>query len=67
MEKKTKRRKPYTPPQPDPALPRIYIKENQEFVLGGGVFTYHNTGSGMILTRVGTIEPSIISVTTVTP
>ncbi len=67
MEKKTRRRKPYTPPQPDTTLPRIFIKENQEFVLDAGVFIYNNTGSGMILTRVGTIEPSIISVSTVTP
>lgn len=63
MKKETRRRKKYIPSQPDRALPRIFIKENQEFVLSGGVFVYHNTESGMILTRVGTIEPSIISVT----
>jgi len=67
MKKETRRRKPYTPPQPDPALPRIYIKENQEFVMNGRVFIWKADGadkSGINLISTGLIESNTITVTT---
>lgn len=67
MEKETRRRKKHTPPKPDPALPRIFIKENQEFVLGSGVFIWTTTNGGTTIMNVGVIDTCAFTVTTVTP
>ncbi len=65
--KPRRRRNKYTIPQPDTALPRIFIKENQEFVLGSGVFIWTTANGGTTIMNVGVIDTSTFSITTVTP
>lgn len=51
----------------DSSLPRLFVAENQEFVIEGQIFTWYfrnpELRQGIVLNRVGMIEPQIISVT----
>lgn len=52
-------------------LPRLFISENQEFVIEGQIFIWYFSNpelrTGLVLYKKGVIEPQIISVTTVSP
>ena len=51
------------------SLPRLFVAENQEFVIEGQIFTWYfskpELRQGIVLNRKGVIEPQIISVTKV--
>ena len=51
------------------SLPRLFVAENQEFVIEGQIFTWYFSNKelrqGIVLNRKGVIEPQIISVTKV--
>jgi hypothetical protein len=51
----------------DNSLPRLFVAENQEFIIEGTIFTWHFSNpelrQGITLNRKGQIEPQILSVT----
>ena len=70
-EKSLRRRKAIAskPVLADSSLPRLFVAENQEFVIEGQVFTWYFSNpelrQGIVLNRKGVIEPQIISATKV--
>ena len=70
-EKNSRRRKAIAQPPvlADSSLPRLFVAENQEFVIEGQIFTWYFSNpelrQGIVLNRKGMIEPQIISVTEV--
>ena len=68
-EKSSRRRKAIAPKPvlADSSLPRLFVSENQEFVIEGQIFTWYFSNpelrQGIVLNRKGVIEPQIISVT----
>jgi hypothetical protein len=48
------------------SFPRLFIEENQEFIIDGQIFTWyfsnHELRQGIVLNRKGMIEPSKFSV-----
>lgn len=64
----TKRKRTTTkPPKPDTTLPRIFIKENQEFVINGGVYIWTTANGGTTIMNVGVIDTTTFSIKTITP
>jgi len=49
------------------SLPRLFIEENQEFIIEGQIFTWYFSNKelrqGIVLNRKGMIEPSKFTVT----
>ncbi len=63
----TRRRKKPEQPKPDTTLPRIFIKENQEFVINGGIFIWTTANGGTTIMNVGVIDTTTFSIKTITP
>ena len=69
-KKKSSRQRKAIAPKPvlvDSSLPRLFIEENQEFIIEGQIFTWYFSNKelrqGIVLNRKGMIEPSKFTVT----